>query len=204
MFEKTISKKTAENLELLGKSGILKEAYLAGGTALALQIGHRISYDLDFFTNKKFNPQLFLKKIGKFKNYQHKQTDWQTILGRLNDVKFSLFYYQYPLINPLLDFKKIKIASIIDIAAMKIAAIGERGAKRDFIDLYFILQEISAKQAFDAYEKKYQKLASNFIHIQKSLVYFNEAEEEPMPQMLKQINWQEVKNYFENSIVKEF
>lgn len=202
MFEETISKQTAENLVLLGKSGILKDAYLAGGTALSLQIGHRISYDLDFFTNKKFNTRLFLEKISKFKNYKHGQTSWQTILGKLGDIKFSLFYYQYPIIETLLNFKNISIACIPDITAMKVAAISERGTKRDFIDLYFILQKMSMDNALSLYEKKYQKLASNLVHIKKSLVYFIDADDDPMPVMLKEIDWQEVKNYFENLVKK--
>ncbi len=85
MFEQAISKRAAENLALLGELGILKNAYLAGGTALALQIGHRISYDLDFFTDKKFEPQFFLEELGKLKNYEHEKTGWQTILGKLNN-----------------------------------------------------------------------------------------------------------------------
>ena len=96
MFAETISKQTAENLALLGKSKMLGDAYLAGGTALALQIGHRISYDLDFFTSQKFKAQIFLKEMSGFKLYRHERVAWGTILGRLGKVKFSLFYYQYP------------------------------------------------------------------------------------------------------------
>ncbi len=200
MFEETISKQTAENLVALGESSILDNAYLAGGTALALQVGHRISYDLDFFTNKKFKPHLFLKKIGKFANYQHQETSWQTVLGRLGDVKFSLFYYPYPVIENFSNFKEIKLASINDIAAMKIAAISERGTKRDFVDLYFILKKMTISQALDLYDKKYQKLASNSVHVKKSLVYFKDADQEPMPRMLEEIAWLEIKKYFEDLI----
>lgn len=161
MFEQTISKQVAKNLELLGKLGILNNAYLAGGTALALQIGHRISYDLDFFTEKEFKAQIFLKKLSQ-----------------------------------------IDIASITDISAMKVAAISERGTKRDFIDLYFILQEIQLSDVLDFYEQKYKKLASNLIHIKKSLVYFEDAEDEDVPDMLKQVSWREVKEFFEQKIKK--
>lgn len=196
MFEQTISKETAKSLALLGKSKILKDAYLAGGTALALQIGHRISYDLDFFTDQKFKTHSFLEKIGKFKNYKHEQTSWQTVLGRLGDVKFSLFYYGYPILKNPSVFKGVKIASIPDISAMKISAICERGTKRDFVDLYFILQEISIDKIFKYYDKKFKRLAVNIIHIKKSLVYFVDAENEPMPMMLKEVEWADIKKYF--------
>src|SRR3989344_7938351 len=151
MFTATISKQTADNLALLGKARILGNAYLAGGTALALQIGHRISYDLDFFTDKEFKAQVFLKAMSRFKLYQHERVEWGTILGKLGGVKFSLFYYPYPLLKKTISFRNINIASVTDIAAMKIAAISERGTKRDFIDLYFILQKITLARAFNFY-----------------------------------------------------
>src|SRR3989344_8458756 len=99
MFTETISAQTNHHLAILGKSKIMENAYLAGGTALALQIGHRRSYDLDFFTNGDFNAKLFLQKIGRFKSYRHDRTGWRTILGKLGDVKFNLFYYPYPLMR---------------------------------------------------------------------------------------------------------
>ncbi|MBU2109397.1 nucleotidyl transferase AbiEii/AbiGii toxin family protein [Patescibacteria group bacterium] len=200
MFEEAISRQTAKNLEILGKSKILKNAYLAGGTALALQMGHRVSYDLDFFTDKKFKAQIFLKKISQIKSYRHERIDWGTILGKLGDVKFSIFYYDYPLLKKPIQFKDIKVASIHDIAAMKIAAVSERGTKRDFIDLYFILQKFTLSEILNFYNHKYKKLSSNLIHIKKSIVYFVDAEEDEMPNMLKQVSWKEVKKFFEKEI----
>ena len=204
MFTETISKKTARNLALLGRTGILQDAYLAGGTALALQIGHRVSYDLDFFTGKNFKPQIFLKKINQIKFYHHERVGKGTILGRLDDIRFSLFYYPYPLLQKTIKFKEtdINLAGITDIAAMKLAAISERGAKRDFIDLYFILQNTSLDKILQFYDKKYKTLASNLVHIKKSLVYFTDAEGDPMPKMIMAISWQEVKNFFKKEIPK--
>ena len=200
MFEEAISKQTAENLVLLGKSKILGSAYLAGGTALALQIGHRISYDLDFFTDQKFKAQIFLKEMSRFKLYQHERVGWGTILGKLGNVKFSLFYYPYPLLRKPISFKNISIADIADISAMKIAAISERGTKRDFVDLYFILQKIALNEAFNFYDKKYQKLSSNSVHIKKSLVYFEDAEKDPTPKMIIPVSWGKVKTFFKKEI----
>ena len=200
MFEEAISKQTAENLVLLGKSKILGSAYLAGGTALALQIGHRISYDLDFFTDQKFKAQIFLKEMSRFKLYQHERVGWGTILGRLGNVKFSLFYYPYPLLRKPISFKNISIADIADISAMKIAAISERGTKRDFVDLYFILQKITLNEVFNFYDRKYQKLSSNSVHIKKSLVYFEDAEKDPTPKMIIPVSWGKVKTFFKKEV----
>ena len=96
MFTKVLSKATQKSLALLGESGLVKDAYLAGGSALALQLGHRYSVDFDFFTSGKFNSNQVvnsLERLGKFKS-DLVQAD--TILGNFNSVKFSLFYLESP------------------------------------------------------------------------------------------------------------
>jgi len=179
----------------------MKDAYLVGGTACALQLGHRISVDLDFFTPKEFDTKELiysLKKIGKFK--LEKQS-WGTILGTLEGIKFNLFVYKYPVLFPFKSIFDVNILDLRDIAAMKIDAISTRGIKRDFIDLYFICQKgISLSKILSFYNRKYGALASNIIHIQKSLVYFIDAEATAMPKMLKKINWDDVKKYFEDEV----
>ena len=113
-------------------------------------------------------------------------------------MSFSLFVYKYPLIFPAIKYSSLNIADIRDIAAMKIDAIASRGAKRDFIDLYFICQsDYQLGQLLDIYDKKYKNLATTVIHIMKSLVYFDDAEPHEMPKMLKDVQWEEVKRYFE-------
>src|SRR3989338_6892877 len=140
MFEEVLPKGSKKTLALLGKSGLLKEAYLAGGTALALRIGHRISVDFDFFIGAKFNEQQLARRLAALPvNFELERLDWGTILGYLNKVKFSLFFYDYKLLAKPQNFLSIKIADIKDIAPMKLLAISDRGTKRDFIDLYFII-----------------------------------------------------------------
>ncbi|MEW5692347.1 MAG: nucleotidyl transferase AbiEii/AbiGii toxin family protein [Candidatus Hydrogenedentota bacterium] len=203
MFEKSLSKRAKKNLVLLGNSGILKDAYLAGGTALSLQLGHRISVDFDFFTTQEFVPKDFsfvLSEIGEFKE---EQADKGSVIGIFEGIRFSLFIYKYPLISPLLKYVSLNIADIRDIAAMKIDAIATRGLKRDFIDLYFICKSAySLPQVLNFYNKKYGKLASNLIHIQKSLVFFNDAEPDEPPVLLKKLPWDQVKAYFISEIKK--
>ena len=156
MFTKTLSQNAAGTLALLGKSGILKEAYLAGGTACALQLGHRISLDLDFFTDKEFFTEVVLGQLEKLPGFKLDETAKWTILGSFPEVKFSYFYYQYPLIAKSSTFNQISLASLADIAAMKVAAICSRGTKRDFIDLYFLIKKkFSLEQILRFYDKKY-------------------------------------------------
>ena len=202
MFEESLIKEARENLALLGQSGILKDSYLAGGTAAALQLGHRISFDLDFFTDKDFVPKVFSHELSRLGSFDEEQANKGTVIGIFQGIRFSLFVYKYPLISPTLKYQSINIADIRDIGAMKIDAVATRGTKRDFIDLYFISRKIRLENILELYNKKYGKLAGNRIHILKSLVYFQDAEEEPMPKMLKQCRWEEVKNFFEQEVKK--
>lgn len=203
MFEETLIKGAKDILALLGRSNILKDAYLAGGTAAALQLGHRISVDFDFFTSKEFVTRVFSTELSKLGSFDEEQADKGTVLGEFKGIKFSIFIYKYPLIFPPKKYLSLNIADIRDIAAMKIDAIASRGAKRDFIDLYFICKDgYRLDEILGFYNKKYGKLVSNLIHLHKSLVYFNDAEPERMPKMLKKVKWEEIKEYFENEVKK--
>lgn len=201
MFTKTLSKHAADALAILGKSNILNTAYLAGGTACALQIGHRISLDLDFFTDKEFPTGLVLNQLSKLAGFKLDQTEKWTILGTFPKVKFSYFYYPYPLIAKTSLFSQINLASLEDIAAMKIAAICDRGTKRDFIDLYFLAKKFSLEKILKFYDKKYGKLSNNIYHIIRSLEYFVDAEEQKSPKMIKKVPWEEVKKFFQHQVM---
>ena len=202
MFTKTLSPNAAAALALLGESGILNDGYLAGGTACALQIGHRVSLDLDFFTEIEFNTEVVLGQLDKLPGFKLDETAKWTILGNFPKVKFSYFYYPYPLIKKTTYFSKINLSSLEDIAAMKIAAICDRGTKRDFIDLYFLAKKFSLEQIFKFYDRKYKKLSSNIFHIVRSLDYFVDAEEQNSPDMLIPISWEEVKKFYQEQTIK--
>lgn len=203
MFEETLIKGAKENLALLGRSGILKDAYLVGGTAAALQLGHRISVDFDFFTSKEFLPRSFATELSKLGAFEEEQADKGTVIGKFKGIRFSLFIYKYPLIFSPLKYLSLSIVDIRDIAAMKIDAIATRGAKRDFIDLYFICKSgYQLVELLDFYNKKYKKLASNMVHLQKSLVFFKDAEPHKMSKMLKPCRWENVKEFFEREVKK--
>lgn len=140
MHLNALSKTTKKTLAKLDSSRFFAEtdAYLAGGTALALHLGHRYSEDLDFFTLKAFASKSQIQFLSKIGNFKLNQTGWRTILGEFEGTKFSLSYYQYKLIEkPQTILKNTYLASLADIAAMKIAAIADRGTKRHFIDLFF-------------------------------------------------------------------
>lgn len=200
MFEKTLSKGAKQALAVLGHSGVLNDAYLAGGTALALRLGHRISVDLDFFTRKTFDEQKFAEKMNTLSvGFKLEKLDWRTVLGFVGKTKFSVFFYNYPLLSKPEKYLGINIANIKDIAPMKLLAVSDRGIKRDFIDLYFIIaveKIFTLEEVFELYDLKFKTLPQNKLHILKSLSYFESAENTPMPKMLKKVEWPMIKKFF--------
>jgi hypothetical protein len=202
MFEKAATKETRDILALLGRKKILEESYLAGGTALALQIGRRISYDLDFFTLLNFDRRLIMQKLSSL-DFKLERESEGTILGSISGIKFSLFRYKYPLLFKTKNYLGIKIADLRDIAAMKIDAISSRGTKRDFVDLYFLAKKFGLKKLLNFYDRKYKLLQTNKFHLLKSLEYFADAEEDIEPNMLiKDYSWLKIKEYFKEEATK--
>ncbi|MCX6791109.1 MAG: nucleotidyl transferase AbiEii/AbiGii toxin family protein [Candidatus Gribaldobacteria bacterium] len=201
MFEQALPGNAKNSLAILGESKLLDTAYLAGGTALALQLGHRISVDFDFFTKKEFNEQETTEQLANLPEpFKLDRKEKNTILGFIGKTKFSLFFYNYPLLEKPQKFLNINIASLKDIAVMKLATIADRGTKRDFIDMYFIVAKekaVSLQDILWLYDKKFKMLSQNRAHLLKSLTYFDDAEATIVPDMLKPTDWKEVKKFFE-------
>lgn len=170
--------------------------YLAGGTALALQLGHRRSMDLDFYTPKKFDyKKLRIELERKFKEAIFIQGEEHTLVMKLDKVAVSFFYYPYCLVFPLVESNDFpSLASVKDIAAMKLIAIADRGIKRDFFDIYFLLKEFFLEEIFKWVRKKYPEF--NIYSALRGLTYFNDAEKKK-PQrktyLFKEVSWLKVK-----------
>ena len=201
-YFEVLDEETKNNLEILSRAPFIENFYLAGGTGLALQIGHRRSYDLDFFSQKEFDESRLIQQISLLGNFQLEKKSSQSIIGVLNNTKISFLGYIYPLLTPLSKTLNINVADVLDIACMKIDAIAGRGTKRDFIDVYFVAKELlPLKDILTKFAEKYVSLQYNFIHIKKSLVYFADAENDPLPSMIKTVDWSEVKNFFEKEVI---
>ncbi len=186
------------------KLKFLKDAgfYLAGGTALALQIKHRKSVDFDFYNQKEFDSakiyRIFQKqKPEKLSLYT---TAENTLILEINGIGISLFTYNYPLLKPFLVTDYINLASLEDISAMKLIAIIQRGIKRDFVDLYFLAKWLGLENIMDLTKNKFAGF-NRYLACQ-ALVYFQDAEERQTRklQMLKPIGWGAVKKYFINEV----
>lgn len=198
-----LTSETEKVLNKLSKLNLLKDFYLAGGTGLALSIGHRKSYYLDFFTQKKLSPRLLILNISKFFKIYIFEEDQDTLILNVNNVKISFFKYDYPVLFKFKKFNGVKIADPRDIGCMKISAISSRGTKRDFVDLYFICKKIiPLEKLLNLFQKKYKKVKYNPLHILKSLIYFEEAENEPMPKMIIKVKWRDIKKFFVQEVKK--
>lgn len=201
MFTRGLSAQTQTNLESLKSVSFVRNYYLAGGTALSLHFGHRFSNDLDFFSQNPATPETIRVELAKLGNLEIIQNEEGTFNGILNDSKLSFFVYLYGLLDPVLDFGGVGVADVADIACMKIDAISSRGTKRDFIDLYFICRKFKPIEGLlELYSKKYRKVKFNKLHLVKSLVYFDEAEGDIVPEMIEKVDWEEVKKFFREKV----
>ena len=180
MFYDILDKKRIEILPKL--KSFKKDFYLAGGTALALQIGHRDSVDFDFFKQGDIDTEKLFDKIKEvFAGYKILKTQEEkntlTVLIDKN-IRLSFFSYKYDLLKEKKDEADLFLASIEDIACMKLSAIISRAANKDYIDLYYILKKFDLKEIISLARKKFPDIDMNLIL--KSLVYFADVRIEPI------------------------
>ncbi|MFC1522040.1 nucleotidyl transferase AbiEii/AbiGii toxin family protein [Elusimicrobiota bacterium] len=180
--------------------------YLAGGTGAALLLGHRVSVDLDLFSEK--NPLTFraresiktyLRKIGAFKVQSEEDGTLHIVF---HGTSVSFLRYSYPLLRKPVKLEGVSIASLEDIALMKIGAIIGRGSKKDFIDLYSICRKYPLGDIFKLSKKKFPDSRDFALEATRALVYFEDAEKETPPRLLKPLQWKHVRDYFEKEAIK--
>lgn len=188
----TVAEPTLVLLKKIQQIPFFADLRLVGGTALALQLGHRMSIDLDFFGKfdvafEEVESELMMNgfKIdpyNKSKNIKQLAVD---------GVKVDFVNYRYDWIDDMIEEDGIKMAGLKDIAAMKLSAVPGRGTKKDFVDIYFLLQHFTLKEMLDLYVSKYTD--DSLFPVMLSLSYFVDAEITPMPEMLIPVQWHDVK-----------
>lgn len=197
IHQETLPPKTKQLVDTLQslhtEQNLLNQFYLSGGTGLSLQLGHRESEDLDFFSEKTFNPEIIQRSLTTLGSLSETELATGTLNTFLNGVKLQFLEYPYRLIKPTLRWKNIILSSIDDIACTKLQTIGMRGSKKDFIDLYFLFDHFSLPQLFEKLDEKYPTEDYSKTHILKSLIYFEDAESQPMPRMHSDVSWENVK-----------
>lgn len=189
---------------IIRRSAALKGFYLAGGTACAIQLRHRISVDLDFFQEALFQAdELSQQLLAEGIILTAEELGPGTIKGQLAGTAVSFFHYPYPLLSPPIPWEGIQLASLLDIALMKVTAIASRGAKKDFVDLSYILQHLGPQTVFVRFSEKYPLERLDPYHYLRSLTYFEDAEAEPDPRMLVPWSWEATKDYFK-TVIREW
>ncbi len=200
MYPETLYPKTKQVLDKLRSDPILEPFYLAGGTALSLQLGHRKSIDLDFFSSN-FPEIDILKQKLKDLDPTVIQEAPGTLDVLIDDVKVSFLEYKYKLLEDFVDFEGVKLAGVLDIACMKLSAMSSRGSKKDFVDLYKILQSISLQKLLDSFGDKFVGVSHQTSHLLKSLVHFDDAEADPEPDYIEKIAWSDVKTSISRDVL---
>lgn len=193
-----------KRIEILPLFKFFKEKfYLAGGTGLALQLGHRDSVDFDFFTEDHFDTfKLYTEILEVFKGKKILKTlEEKDSLNIIIDdvIKLSILRYPYLLLKPAINEEYLKIASVEDIGCMKLSAITARSMEKDYIDLYFILKQISLRELLSQAHSKMPDLDQNLIL--KSLVYFDDVSpEEILFKNNSSIQFSDVKTFLKEQV----
>ena len=203
MYWKVLDKNRYNILEKIINKISLKKYYLAGGTALALQTGIRESFDFDFFVQTKFDENLLIQELEEIGELEVTVCRKGTVHAILDGVQITFLHFENNLVEVNVVTEEIKglyLASIKDIAIMKLIAISQRGSKKDFFDLYYICNSfnITIKDIFNMLDKKYEKNKINYLHIIQSLSYFEDAEDENLPKVYIKYDWEIIKKYYIN------
>jgi hypothetical protein len=186
-----------ESLAALGGPATGVGFHLAGGTAVAIHLGHRQSVDLDWFT-----PSEIPEPLGLAERLRSQVPELETVSvapgtlhARLFGVRCSFLSYRYPLLRPTVAWPEFKceLASLEDLACMKLAAVAQRGARKDFLDVFALgRQGLGLGRMIALYQQKYE--TRDVAHVLAGLCYFDDAEREPMPVILAPADWAEVKS----------
>jgi len=196
----TLGEERTAILKMLVDQMPISGSYLAGGTALALMLGHRQSVDLDWFCTYQFDPEQLARQLSSLAEFETSDAAKGTLHGIFNGLRITWLYYPNPMLDTFTttsEMPGLKLASLRDIAVMKLAPLSHRGSAKDFIDLYILAKHnIALRQIIEDMPAKFPGKKINNYHIIKSLSYFDDAECEPLPKMFIDFDWQSLKKYF--------
>ena len=174
---------------------------LVGGTALALQLGHRISLDLDFFRHDAFDVPTLRTSLAKLGRLAVPSLDARTLHARLDGVLLSFLRSEVPFLYEPVPYRGLRLADVRDIASMKVIAVAGRGSKKDFVDLHAYFESgATFGDLMAIVQQRYEGIDFNPIHLLRSLVYFDDAEAEPMPRMLTKVEWPRIRCRLETEV----
>jgi hypothetical protein len=197
-----LTPETRQAFQIAAALPFIQRYYLAGGTGLALHLGHRFSIDLDFFASAPDavgpDERSALRMAFDDPTLAISLDKDMTFVASWRGVGVSFFQLtHYPLTQAPLLLEGVPVATIEEIGAMKLAAIMARGTRKDYIDLYFILQQTPLERLFEVAAVKYARVRSFAVSAVRALTYFADAETTPMPQMIRQASWPAIKRFLE-------
>jgi hypothetical protein len=183
----------------LAAVAIVRTFYLAGGTAAALHLGHRESVDLDFFRDGAFAADGLGLPLAEAAACRWDQYERNSLVGTADGIKVSFFHYPFPLLEPAQTFSGLAVASALDVACMKLVAIGQRGLRRDFIDLRCLLDllRLDVWTLWQHTQRKFSLRDDSVYWLARGLAYFEDAETEAEPKLRRALPWNEVRTYFQ-------
>ena len=196
----TISPTMREIMKVFGKNQIADHFYLAGGSALALQIGHRRSIDLDFFSPDLDIPSVAEPLRASLEKYSPMLADssWGNLVFVADQVRIGFYGYGHPLIELCVQAEGVSLASLTDIGLMKLDALLARASRKDFHDLYAICQRLSLRSLLDTAQQKFSHMRDFEAQAVRHLVYFERAEQEAPVPLIEEVSWSRVKEFFQN------
>lgn len=193
MHPKVLSPDGWQVVRALRGEDLLGGWILAGGTGLALQLGHRYSEDLDLFSAQGFETDRLAARLSRVGTVVVHGRAADTLHVSVDRLRISFLRAEAPLLFPGTAYRGLTIADPRDIAVMKIIAIGGRGSRKDFVDLYFYLRGGgNLEDVFALLRQRFIGIDYNEYHLLKSLVYFDDAEAEPMPRMIDETSWRTI------------
>ncbi len=198
LYLETVQPDTLGLLKRIQALPLLSETRLVGGTALALQLGHRKSIDLDIFG--EWGGQTLQSALQSCGSVVRTGGTGSLQFYELNQVKVDFVTYRYPWLKDSIVEDGVRLAQLEDIAAMKLEAITNRGSKKDFLDIAFLLELFSLREMLGFYQEKYS--AGVNLLVLRSLVYYDDAEDDPMPVMLKPMEWETAKESIRQAVRK--
>jgi len=199
----TISPEMRQVMVGFGQSELGARFYLAGGTALALQLGHRKSFDLDFFSPSEDIPSIRAPLMNALKPFDPllAEAAWGNLVFLARGVRVGFYSYGYAMVGALHEAEGGHLASVEDIGLMKLDALLARASRKDFHDLYAICQRIPLRKLLDYAPQKYPNVRDFESQVVRRLAYFEHAEqEEPVP-LIQDVPWETVKRYFREQAI---
>ena len=204
IYWETISEEMREVMKRFSGTEIGRRFYLAGGTALALQLGHRRSIDLDFFSPTEDIPSIRAVLAEALVPFEPilADTSWGNLVFLAQGVQIGFYGYGYPLVATPRDAEGTSLASISDIGLMKLDALQSRASRKDFYDLYAISEKMTLRELFDLAPKKFTTSRDFEAQVVKRFPFFERADVEEDPILLKEISWEKVKDFFRKKAIE--